>query len=431
MVNKLGLDEALISINRSAIVEPLELYYQIEECYGCKLDKLERLDADGNFIIGTKYGVKLELRGQNNTSNICKLEKLNLNNHGHYRLDVAKASPPNGSYDCSLVVLEKGDCLFCPIAILVSLIFVITLIEKLYSRVALRRRIKGRKISVDNREVPHQDEESEEEQQHQGGVGQPNETAHQSNNGQTKNQSKRVVSLDAFRGLTIAGMIMVNYGGAGYSILEHKPWDGLTLADLVFPFFIFSMGASIAISTRSMIEQRKSFDKICRKVCLRSLTLLALGLCLNSKWLNGRSLNYLRLTGVLQRFAGSYLIVALIYTIEVMTNKWIKAQSLYRIPFLSRIFNVLFEFLAAVNFLAIYIYVTFYLNYSQNCPMGYTGPGGQTEGGKNLNCTGGAAAWLDRTLIGEQHLYNDTEVRHVFKTPVSHDPEGLLGNYYD
>jgi heparan-alpha-glucosaminide N-acetyltransferase len=63
---------------------------------------------------------------------------------------------------------------------------------------------------------------------------------------ETKNE--RLRSLDVFRGLALTIMIFVNYGGGGYFFFNHSVWNGLTVADLVFPWFIWIMGVSMAIS---------------------------------------------------------------------------------------------------------------------------------------------------------------------------------------
>lgn len=60
-------------------------------------------------------------------------------------------------------------------------------------------------------------------------------------------KKKRVVSLDAFRGMSLIVMIFVNYGGGGYWWLDHSNWNGLTVADLVFPWFIFIMGTAMGV----------------------------------------------------------------------------------------------------------------------------------------------------------------------------------------
>ena len=66
-------------------------------------------------------------------------------------------------------------------------------------------------------------------------------------------QNKRLLALDIMRGITIAGMILVNNPGSWghiYAPLEHAEWNGLTPTDLVFPFFMFIMGVSTYISLR-------------------------------------------------------------------------------------------------------------------------------------------------------------------------------------
>ena len=71
---------------------------------------------------------------------------------------------------------------------------------------------------------------------------------------------QRLLSLDAFRGLTILAMILVNNPGSWgeglrYAPLDHKPWHGWTPTDLIFPFFLFIVGTSLAYSLRKAREQ--------------------------------------------------------------------------------------------------------------------------------------------------------------------------------
>ena len=66
----------------------------------------------------------------------------------------------------------------------------------------------------------------------------------------------RDLSLDAFRGLTVMLMIIVNMQGNGelaFAALEHAPWNGLTFADLVFPWFLFIVGLSIPLDRKSVV----------------------------------------------------------------------------------------------------------------------------------------------------------------------------------
>lgn len=499
---KLGLDEASITINKTANsqlgADPILVFYQIDECFGCPLEQLKKLEgSDQTFVLGTKYSVDLELRRikqqhhqhpVGGSSLVCNLAKLSLRNHARYRIDIQEEtinqqniSSATGS-SCSLQTIEEGDCSYCPIALLFLVLLLVTAFEKLYTIFIDRSRHSGgggitttsrRPISkssvttiggdqTKNGNVNHQEGEEDIDEglpvsadntprpeealtaqmiqapdspsQQAAASGNQDIILRQDIEGDSTFGSRvarpRIESLDAFRGLTIAGMIIVNYGGAGYKVLEHQPWDGLTLADLVFPFFIFSMGASIALSTKSLMKRGKSLQEIFVKIIRRACILMLLGLCLNSKWLNVQTqgLDQLRLTGVLQRFSISYLVVASMYAIKLSVIKWIKAQSLYRVPLVSRLVGIVFEYLTALNYLAVYLYVTFFLPYSDTCPTGYLGPGGMTENGIYANCTGGAAAWLDRTVLGQRHLYHDHDVMQVFKTKQSHDPEGLLGN---
>ncbi len=72
------------------------------------------------------------------------------------------------------------------------------------------------------------------------------------------NDKKRLVSLDVFRGLTIAGMVLVNNPGTWAHIywpLEHAEWNGWTPTDLVFPFFLFIVGVAIPLAFGKRIER--------------------------------------------------------------------------------------------------------------------------------------------------------------------------------
>ncbi len=108
-------------------------------------------------------------------------------------------------------------------------------------------------------------------------------------------QNKRLLSLDILRGITIAGMIMVNNPGSWGSIyapLKHAAWNGLTPTDLVFPFFMFIMGVSMYISYSKFGFKfsGSTFTKLLR----RSLVLFAIGLFLNWFGLTCRGMAALR-----------------------------------------------------------------------------------------------------------------------------------------
>jgi predicted acyltransferase len=123
----------------------------------------------------------------------------------------------------------------------------------------------------------------------------------------------RLLSLDVFRGLTIAGMILVNSPGNGtaYAQLEHAEWNGCTLTDLVFPFFLFIVGVSLVFSFTKRRERRESDARLLRRVFRRALIIFSLGLVLNG--FPHAHLSTLRIPGVLQRIALCYFFASLLY----------------------------------------------------------------------------------------------------------------------
>ena len=122
-------------------------------------------------------------------------------------------------------------------------------------------------------------------------------------------------------------MIFVNYGGGGYWFFDHSIWNGLTVADLVFPWFIWIMGVSLVFSFRG--RRKDSFRQQLYQVVRRTIILFAVGLFLNTSegtcmisisvsWklmfshvLSDTPITKLRIPGVLQRFSITYFVVAL------------------------------------------------------------------------------------------------------------------------
>ena len=188
----------------------------------------------------------------------------------------------------------------------------------------------------------------------------------------------RLLSLDAFRGLTVAGMILVNNPGDWghiYAPLEHASWHGWTPTDLIFPFFLFIVGVSITFALSTGSQQG-----VVRKILTRSLTLFLLGLFLN---LFPRfDISTVRIMGVLQRIALVYLICSLIFL------KTTPRQQLY---------------ILAVILVGYWLLMTV-------VPV----PG---IGYANLEPATNLAAWLDRIILTPAHVYKPAKVW---------DPEGLL-----
>jgi predicted acyltransferase len=128
------------------------------------------------------------------------------------------------------------------------------------------------------------------------------------------NPTRRWVSLDVARGITIAFMILVNNGGSGkysYSQLEHSAWNGWTLTDLVFPSFLFIAGISIVFSNAARLARGESKTALRLHVIRRAVILFLLGLVVNGFPLF--HLGTLRIYGVLQRIAICFLFASLLY----------------------------------------------------------------------------------------------------------------------
>ena len=188
--------------------------------------------------------------------------------------------------------------------------------------------------------------------------------------------STRLLSLDVFRGLTMAAMVVVNNPGdwnAVYWPLLHAKWHGWTPTDLVFPFFLFIVGVSITLS-------RKSTSPLA--IARRAAIIFALGLFLNA--FPAFDLATWRIPGVLQRIAVCYLIAALLYRATVGSGRQIA---------------VLTATIAAML-------VGYWL-----VMIGVAPPGGVRG---DLSAEGNLGAWLDRALMSG-HLWQSRW-----------DPEGVL-----
>ncbi|MCR5696504.1 MAG: heparan-alpha-glucosaminide N-acetyltransferase domain-containing protein [Marinilabiliaceae bacterium] len=206
------------------------------------------------------------------------------------------------------------------------------------------------------------------------------------NKDNSNTNSKRLVSLDVLRGLTVFGMILVN-NGAGkehFEALKHSAWNGLTPCDLVFPFFLFIVGVSIYIS---LSKRKASFEAgsasslpTLKKILYRTTLLFIIGIALHA-WdmlLKGQEnlLANLRLTSVLQRIALSYGIASIIFL-------YVKPRYLWAI---------------VLALLGGYSYLL----------LAYNGYAPSDENFANT---------VDRAVFGAEHLYR--------KGPI--DPEGIPG----
>lgn len=142
-------------------------------------------------------------------------------------------------------------------------------------------------------------------------------------------QAPRLRSLDAFRGLTVAGMLLVNNPGTWaqiYPPMRHAEWHGWTPTDLIFPFFLFIVGAALVFA----LERRRSLgatrEALLKKVALRSLIIVGTGLLLAG--FPRYHLETLRLPGVLQRIGIVYGISATCWVVLTPLGTGVLATAL-------------------------------------------------------------------------------------------------------
>ncbi|XP_058835834.1 heparan-alpha-glucosaminide N-acetyltransferase [Topomyia yanbarensis] len=230
----------------------------------------------------------------------------------------------------------------------------------------------------------------------------------------------RLRSVDTFRGIAITLMIFVNSGGGHYWWIEHATWNGLHVADLVFPWFLFIMGVCIPISLRSQLNRNIPRTIILNTITIRSIKLFLIGLCLNS--MNGPAMSELRIFGVLQRFGIAYFVVSVIHLYCYEDNVYFENSIYARNGDILRLWK---HWLIVGTLVLIYLLVIFLVP-APGCPSGYFGPGGKHLMGIYPNCTGGITGYIDRILLGDKHLYQHPTARYMYDA-LSFDPEGPFG----
>uniref|UniRef100_A0A8C5HYQ2 Heparan-alpha-glucosaminide N-acetyltransferase n=1 Tax=Gouania willdenowi TaxID=441366 RepID=A0A8C5HYQ2_GOUWI len=214
-------------------------------------------------------------------------------------------------------------------------------------------------------------------------------------------------------------MVFVNYGGGRYWFFRHASWNGE---------FVFIMGTSIALSINSLLRAGFTRSSLLKKVVWRSVQLFIIGVfIINPNYCQGAlTWGDLRIPGVLQRLGWSYLVVA---SLDLLVARG-HLDMLTMEVWWSRGLDILLywpAWLCVLVLEVVWLCFTFLLPVP-GCPTGYLGPGGIGDMGLYSNCTGGAAAFIDRWLLGEDHVYQFPSSRVVYETDTPLDPEGILGS---
>jgi predicted acyltransferase len=217
---------------------------------------------------------------------------------------------------------------------------------------------------------------------------------------------ERLLSLDVFRGITIAGMLLVNNPGTWSAIfppLEHAEWNGWTPTDLIFPFFLFIVGITTHLSLSARRARGDDDSAVVRQILRRGIIIYLLGFAMAMfpfyQWGTIASIpnatpwdrilyriEHVRILGVLPRIAIVYLCAGL------LTLKTTLKQQVIIIA------TLLFGYWFAMTLIPV--------------------PGEHEIGAVLLNTHDrNLAAWLDRAILGTNHTWSGS---------VTFDPEGPM-----
>ena len=213
----------------------------------------------------------------------------------------------------------------------------------------------------------------------------------------------RLFSLDVFRGLTVAGMILVTDPGtysAVYKPLLHAQWENPTATDMIFPSFLVMAGIAMTLSFAARLRRGETRRQLWLHVLRRSLTIFVLGLILNG--FPDYNLHTIRIPGVLQRIALCYLPGSTLYLVADSNADQSHNQASRRR-----------STVIAITLVAL---LAFYWALLKLVPVPGFGAG-------RLDSLGNLGAYIDRGIFGIPHLWP------YGTTPgygVTFDPEGLL-----
>jgi predicted acyltransferase len=229
----------------------------------------------------------------------------------------------------------------------------------------------------------------------------------------TNRMASRWEPLDVLRGLAVAGMILVTSPGDwnhAYAQLRHAEWEGWTLADMVFPTFLFSVGVALGLSFPKRLDAPGARVRLWGRIARRALALIAIGLVLN--WLmelggaywysdpGAGTFGHVRIPGILQRIALCYLLAAALLLATGVRER----SGATRVN-------------AAAVGVAIAVLLLGYWALLVLVPV----PG---EGAGHLDAVRNLPGYIDRLVFTPPHLWRLGSER--WGGPVTYDPEGLL-----
>ncbi|XP_054768938.2 heparan-alpha-glucosaminide N-acetyltransferase-like isoform X1 [Lytechinus pictus] len=393
------------------------VWIQTEECVGCKLLPIAYLSRKTEkektvALIDTSWATSIKVTTATATYPSINNTYCELRHHfgliGEYNLTIP-ATIHNTTAECTLVILKKP--FYENTAVLLGYtVGAVWILGALIWYYCIKRHCLGKKSTQcnGNGHVPHD----------QTPLAPVNDMKESST-------SLRLKSVDTFRGFALFNIAQGIAGDGHYWFISHSRYYGITVADFIFPWFVFVMGTSIHLAFNNLLSKGRSYRSIFKKLVVRSITLFFLGVCFQPH----NDLRTLRIPGVLQRFGISYFVVASSYLVsrrllarrKERTGKWYM---------MFRDVTDYLELPLAVCLITIHLLLTFLLPVP-GCPLGYQGPGGPLlgENGELTNCTGGAAGYIDRMFFTEAHMITYSKSAKIYRSTVPVDPEGILGTF--
>ncbi|XP_078439132.1 uncharacterized protein LOC144709445 isoform X2 [Wolffia australiana] len=243
---------------------------------------------------------------------------------------------------------------------------------------------------------------------------------------------QRLASLDVFRGLTVALMILVDDAGGAFPTINHAPWTGVTVADFVMPFFLFVVGVSVAL----VFKRAPDRTVATKKVVKRSIKLFLLGLLLQGGFFHGRNnltfgvdIERIRLLGVLQRISIGYFLAG-------MMEIWLINEVVVDSPlaYTKRYFS---EWIVAILLCSVYmgliygLYIpdwTFEVSqriFAEQSHL-YQSEFVSCEVRGSLEPPCNAVGLVDRFFLGEKHLYQRPVYRRTKECSINAPDYGPL-----
>uniref|UniRef100_A0A8C1E393 Heparan-alpha-glucosaminide N-acetyltransferase n=1 Tax=Cyprinus carpio carpio TaxID=630221 RepID=A0A8C1E393_CYPCA len=398
----LKMDEASLSVINE-IEDDMMLYVLSDHCFQCLpqlLGIIPARPASGTptmvgFVVDTQHALTLQLNSTSAHSEQCKVH-FHFGEQGNYSLWVKNLNEPS-RVNCSMII--DSEPINSYLRDLMQLFY-------LESFTVETERLINSELGTPNRLIDASTESII-----------------------PATAGRRLRSLDTFRGLSLVIMVFVNYGGGGYWFFRHESWNGklISFFTSAASMFVFIMGTSVGLSLSGSLRRGVKHTHLLWRIFWRSFQLFLIGvIIINPNYCSGPlSWDSFRIPGVLQRLGFTYLVVAVLDLVvsRDRLNNILSSETWYSVHDVC-LYWPAWVFVIALE--TIWLCLTFLLPVPA-CPTGYLGPGGIGDFGQYQNCTGGAAGYIDRWLLRDNHIYQTPSSRVVYQTMMPFDPEGVLG----